>query len=135
MVTAPIVDSTPIKRPPPGGERSACETCPKPGTCCQGFPLSGASLAENFPTLLHAMVWITERTYANPDQSRMYLSLPFLPVGESQDKPSVMLWKCVDLLPDGKCGNYAHRPYGPCVLYQPGDDRMCAVHPEFEPWI
>lgn len=116
-------------------EANACETCPKPGTCCTGFPLPGSD--THFMTKLEAMVWAASQLYALPDKYRTSVGFPFVPVKQMHDglPGETWLWSCVDLLPNGRCGNYENRPYGPCVLYKPGADRMCAIHPEFEPWL
>lgn len=112
-----------------------CDTCPKPGACCTGFPLLAGDARGDFKTKLDAIVWSTGQSYSDPTRTRVFLGLPFLPIGPSQDMPDVWLWACVDLLPTGRCGNYENRPYGPCVNYEPGQDRLCAHHPEHEPYV
>jgi hypothetical protein len=119
-------------------EANACETCPKPGTCCTGFPLPGSETGKM--TKLEAMVWAASHLYTLPDMYRTSVGLPFvpmkrIPVNWGNRGEEAWLWSCVDLLPNGRCGNYENRPYGPCVLYKPGTDRLCAIHPEFEPWL
>lgn len=121
-------------------EVNACDTCPKPGTCCSGFPLfptwrENPNLAPM--TKLEVMVWAAGVLYAMPDKERTSVGLPFLPVKLSTTPGGhpVWIWQCVDLLPNGRCGNYDNRPYGPCVLYKPGQDRLCAISPDFEPWL
>jgi hypothetical protein len=107
---------------------SACDACPDPGACCRDFPLSGIT-ASAHPTLLHAMVAAAAAVYCLPDGATLALGLPFIP-HERDAAADKFFWHCVNLRADGRCGDYAHRPYGPCVLYQPGDDAMCAIHPE-----
>jgi hypothetical protein len=41
------------------------------------------------------------------------------------DHKGIWHFRCIDLLPDGRCGNYENRPHGPCVLYEPGSDSLC----------
>jgi hypothetical protein len=115
-------------------EANACETCPKPGTCCTAFPLPASNTGKM--TKLEVMVWAASQLYTLPDMYRTSVGLPFVPVKKAfVGDDETWLWSCVDLLPNGRCGNYENRPYGPCVLYKPGEDRMCAIHPEFQPWL
>lgn len=115
---------------------SECDSCPKPGACCQNFPLPAISL-EQHPTLLDAMIAAASRLYSvGEDKGRDAIGLPFIPVKPTTEVlgEACYLWQCVNLLPNGRCGDYEHRPYGPCVLYKPGADRLCAISPDHKPW-
>ncbi len=61
---------------------------------------------------------------------QMIIGLPFIP----HEKIDVgkFRWHCILLTEDGKCGDYDHRPVGPCMLYQPGQDAMCVAHHNWE---
>lgn len=119
----------------------ACDACSSPGACCKGFPLVGVTTHQTvtMTTRIEAMIWAAQQIYLDPNRERWFLGLPFVPVRRMYDDARMpddtWLWTCVDLLPNGRCGNYENRPYGPCVIYKPGQDRMCTVHPEFEPWL
>lgn len=106
---------------------SACDTCPKPGACCNGFPLTSYGAYRN-GTKLEAMIWAASVLYEDPTQTRMFIGAPFLPIDQRSD--GTWRWSCVDLLPNGRCGNYDNRPFGPCVMYEPGADPLCAIHPD-----
>lgn len=38
-------------------------------------------------------------------------------------------WQCKNLTPEGRCGDYENRP-NLCRIYEPGEDRLCAVYIE-----
>ena len=119
---------------PADADSKICASCREPGACCTGFPLfpgGEAGRAGHFDTPLEAIIWAASQFYESPLQDRHFVGLPFLPTRRmTKDHPGVWLWRCVDLLPNGKCGNYENRPYGPCVLYKPQQDRLCAEHPD-----
>lgn len=103
-----------------------CDVCHDPGACCRDFPLNIRTDRAG-RTVLEAMVWAAGWSYSSPDRMRSFIGFPFLP--NRIDAQGYWRWRCVDLLEDGRCGNYENRPYGPCVLYKPQHDEMCAMHP------
>lgn len=102
---------------------SACDTCPKPGACCQNFPLN---YQGDLPTRLDALIFAAGMVYEAPDKHRTFVGLPFVPTDRGAD--GRWRWSCVDLLPNGRCGNYENRPYGPCVIYKPGSTTLCVLY-------
>jgi Fe-S-cluster containining protein len=122
---------------------SECDTCPKPGACCRDFPISNGFLTDDHPTLLHAMVSAAQAVYMPPEyadhvltlpstpwEGRVMIGLPFIP-HERDTARGYFFWHCVNLLPNGRCGDYENRPYGPCVMFKPGEGSICAIHPDF----
>jgi hypothetical protein len=108
---------------------SVCDTCPKPGNCCQDFPLHSLD-PERKLTKLEIMIELASLIYANPDRTRPFIGLPFIPARyDPTAGHGTGSWRfnCVNLLPDGRCGDYDNRPYGPCVLYQPREDALCVL--------
>jgi Fe-S-cluster containining protein len=61
---------------------------------------------------------------------RIAYGLPFVPIGMIHDPRQGWVWnfRCTELQPDGRCGIYDRRPYSPCVVYEPGQDGICAHH-------
>lgn len=110
-----------------------CASCTDPGHCCRDFPLSGIYV-EDHPTKLDAMIWAASTTYEiGEDHTRTGLGFPFVPLYVSGDVPEFQSWRwaCVNLLPNGRCGDYDNRPYGPCVIFEPGsDDPLCVMRSE-----
>jgi hypothetical protein len=111
-------------------EPNACDSCPEPGHCCRDFPLWLSR--ERFPTALDVMVLMASNGYDNPDQTRVFIGMPFVPIRFDETVDS---WRfnCVNLQPDGRCGDYANRPFGPCVLFRPGSDPLCVLPPSPPP--
>lgn len=102
---------------------SACDTCPKPGACCRGLALIHPS--AYFATPLQALV------------AMVAWDLPFLPVDSRYEEWRNAEWSateqrrafsfdCINLTPDGRCGDYENRP-GLCRRYEPGQDALCAI--------
>lgn len=102
---------------------AVCDTCIKPGACCHDIPL----MMHPGWTKLEMMIFLA--TYW-PDENRE--TLPFhSPRLIKQDyTPEYDMWvvDCMNILPDGRCGDYENRPYGPCVVYEPGECRLCVHH-------
>jgi Fe-S-cluster containining protein len=106
---------------------SACDTCPKPGSCCKGFTLNNGRSSPGFP----ASDWMA-RGIAYADRHH----LPFIPletyestVEGSDDGYVGIRWQCKNLTPEGRCGDYENRPEL-CRIYEPGQDKLCAVYVE-----
>jgi hypothetical protein len=53
------------------------------------------------------------------------LGFPFIP---NQKYDNKWYFSCVALSNDGRCTEYDSRPHGPCELYNPGADQMCALY-------
>ncbi len=107
---------------------SACDTCPKPGSCCKGFTLNNGT---------HSPAFTADRWADLGTEYAKRNGLPFIPLepykGESEfgwtdDKVGIR-WTCKNLTPEGRCGDYENRP-NLCRIYEPGSDRLCAVYVE-----
>lgn len=106
---------------------SACDTCPKPGSCCKGFTLNNGTNSPSF----REVDWMSSGlVYAKRH------GLPFVPLetyestAERTDAGYVGIrWTCKNLTPEGRCGDYENRP-NLCRIYEPGSDRLCAVYVE-----
>lgn len=107
--------------------------------CCRDIRLS---VKINFRNKLEALAWIATVWPAEGE-----LGLPFIP-----DKPILArywdtgpgtlpydatsplevewLWQCIYIEPDGRCGNYEHRP-NLCRTFYPGWDKPCIMYHEF----
>lgn len=108
---------------------SACDTCPKPGSCCNDFQLHGKTTTTVFPENDwegRASIWLKRH------------ELPFLPLRIDRDATFTdpvpdghvaIRYMCPKLSPEGRCGDYENRP-PLCRDYQPGQDRLCAVYVE-----
>lgn len=108
-----------------------CQVCPDPGACCRNFPLYGSITKSptRQQTRLEAIIWAAGMLYQRHDLGRYFVGMPFLPT-EYDEKIEGWRWRCVDLAEDGSCSNYANRPFGPCAMYAPQEDHMCALFPE-----
>lgn len=102
---------------------SACDTCPQPGRCCTDFAIYSQRIGG---TRLEAIVFMASQQYADPNNNWRLLSLPFMPSHKGTD--DAWRWRCVDLQPDGRCGNYENRPYGPCVMFEAKSDPLCVLY-------
>lgn len=106
---------------------SACDTCPKPGNCCNDFSLTGGGSiwAKGFSV----DSWMEGGTQYMKD-----IGLPFLPLRIDEKIESVggevaLRYTCPLVTPAGRCGDYENRPQL-CRDYQPGDDRLCVLYVE-----
>jgi hypothetical protein len=68
--------------------------------------------------LLEVMVEFAAMHYYGAE-GQVQLGLPFVPT-HADEQWDFYRFDCVNLLPNGKCGDYANRPWGPCVIYVPG---------------
>lgn len=109
---------------------SACSKCSDPGKCCRDFPLPRIR-TEDYPTALHALAAMATLDYEVAERGgRIAIGFPFVPIrtGAHEGLDDHWRFRCLNLLPDGRCGDYENRPYGPCVMYTPGEDLLCALH-------
>jgi hypothetical protein len=106
---------------------SACDTCPQPGHCCRDFPIHNAM--REIPTALEVMVYLACSGYWSAGHRQIQIGYPFIP---SRYDTTLNAWRfnCVNLLPDGRCGDYENRPNGPCEIFEPRSDPLCIL---FEP--
>jgi hypothetical protein len=109
----------------------ACVDCTDPGKCCRDFPLIGVT-QQDYPTKLHVLAYMATVWY-EVGESRVSTAIgfPFIPIYTEQHPGlSYRTWRfmCLNLEADGSCGDYENRPYGPCVVYEPGWDKLCAMH-------
>lgn len=104
---------------------SVCDTCIRPGACCEDIPLFGLSL-EN--TALEVLIILA--AYDHPMNP-----LPYLPFydprkrvvdpGDAEPREAWVL-SCMNLGPDGRCMDYENRPHFPCGSFEAGTDPLCA---------
>ena len=118
---------------------SVCDTCRKPGHCCNGFELhlrgEKEMSLEQVKTELATMVSYMRgnRAVRQPvpfeqvkDQPHARLGLPYRPLYRRTDGS----WRYgCPLLVNGRCSDYANRP-AICVAYEPKSDPLCI---EWEP--
>lgn len=106
---------------------SVCDTCISPGACCRDIPL----FLDPKLTMLEVMVKLATYTH----DFNLEPGLPFhSPVRQEpsekyphQNGKTRWIVQCSYIQPDGRCGNYEHRPHWPCGGYEPGQDPLC-VH-------
>ncbi|MFM0165751.1 YkgJ family cysteine cluster protein [Paraburkholderia sediminicola] len=105
---------------------SACDTCPKPGSCCTDFALNIGLFQKD--------------TWKEAAQEKLNsVGLPFFfpkrlavegretaggPV--DVDGKVMIRYGCSRLTPDGRCGDYDNRPKL-CHSYQPKSDALCVL--------
>jgi Fe-S-cluster containining protein len=123
---------------------SLCDTCCKPGHCCQNIPLWGNEMDLDIP--MSNTKW-KKRIHKILDRmdrdARLYTEQfgkkhgnhgvsCFIPAhlhysitiaGVQQGKPR---FKCLNLL-DGRCSDYENRPEL-CKTYKEGSDSLCAEY-------
>lgn len=91
-----------------------------PGSCCKFFALSFEVNVNNWEAEARAIL----------DQHEIYHFIPCEPLITGENSASGMTrlqFTCTWLGLDGRCMNYAERPY-PCYDYQPDEDGLCAEH-------
>lgn len=108
---------------------SLCDLCREPGACCRNFVLSGLRPSE-YPTELEALIGAASTLYVIGETDQYTLGLPFIPNGKAEDSDTYF-WTCVWLDASGRCSNYDIRPNGPCVVYKPKIDPLCAMHNDY----
>lgn len=103
---------------------SLCDACRVPGHCCFGISVSG----EWGETALEALIKMASAYGAAPDRgpAAAELGLPFIPLIKFGVR---WLFWCANLRGDGRCGDYANRPYA-CRSYLAGTDRICVESPD-----
>ena len=101
-----------------------CSVCPKPGSCCHDFILEDTDDKFSFAYLK------TRGREAALDKMREE-GLPFLPlrIRSTFKGPGSRLfvsysYKCSNLLPNGRCGDYENRPQL-CRDFVPDSDWLC----------
>jgi Fe-S-cluster containining protein len=113
---------------------ASCETCRAPGRCCSGFPLN-SSAATNALNEMEVQAWLDQVltppldwNWGEPDRpdQEWRVGLPFRPL--FKDSTGAWRYWCTLLTPEGRCGDYEHRPWL-CSHFQPGSDPLCI---EFE---
>jgi Fe-S-cluster containining protein len=102
----------------------SCDTCSKPGACCNDFFLNGRSGALRFSK--EGWEW---RAAEHMDM----LQMPFIPLrivpndeGDERDTAAVR-FTCPKVTPEGRCSIYETRPQL-CRDYAPGQDRLCVMY-------
>lgn len=98
---------------------SLCDTCKMPGSCCKFFVLSVDFNEHDWAAEARTLLDHNELHQFIP-HSRTYCA------GDEAGRTHV-LFTCTWLGLDGRCMNYAERPYT-CYDYQPGHDGLCAEH-------
>lgn len=91
---------------------SACDSCWRPGHCCNGFVLTGSESGE-FTGAWSPLALLAELAMNG---------LPFLPLALTS-KGFWRFW-CPMLGADGRCTDYENRPQL-CRDYEPGTDLIC----------
>lgn len=107
---------------------SACDTCPKPGNCCNDFVLNGVTVWTR-PLRFHKDSWEEGAFKYMRDQGMPFQPLRIDERFPEQDGEVGVRWMCPVLTPAGRCGDYDNRPQL-CRDYQPGDDRLCVLYVE-----
>lgn len=105
---------------------SACDSCLKPGHCCQVIALnSGEWPKEPFDQTVES---VTKLLKANPqwDIHGDLVSLDFQPTHVSEE--GVWFFDC-RALHEGRCSIYHRRP-ALCKSYEPLGDKLCYHHDE-----
>jgi Fe-S-cluster containining protein len=97
---------------------SVCDSCFVPGNCCRAVILSGDPRVATVETALEAIVQMAAQSGFEEHP------LSFMPLYRRRDGNWV--WWCFNLLPNGRCGDYANRPHA-CRTYEAGTDDLC-VH-------
>jgi Fe-S-cluster containining protein len=64
-------------------------------------------------------------SFEQAEHVAMKNGLPFRPL--DQDEKGTWRYWCLNLLPNGRCGDYENRP-GLCRLYVAGSDGLCVHH-------
>ena len=91
---------------------SLCDTCMKPGACCQRLFLTGAGGEAEAP-----------KSFEAAEHFAMRSGLPFRPLYQTE---AAWHWWCTALGSDGRCTIYENRPQL-CRDFKPGSDPLC-VH-------
>lgn len=108
-----------------------CRNCPQPGKCCSWFNIDvPATRPLRHPLEVYA--WLASVVHDDPAMGDT--GLPFLPLHRRASDDWLAAggnaeWRfwCPRLGRDGRCTDYEHRPKL-CRLYEPGTDRLCALH-------
>lgn len=111
---------------------SLCDTCAKPGACCNDLVLTGSRWAGT--------VWADGwREQALEKVDSVIPGHPFIPLrlrlaeGADRDPAAgdapygTVHWACKLIQPDGRCGDYESRPRL-CRDYEAGSDRLCVMY-------
>lgn len=113
----------------------ACASCPRPGACCQAFPLN-IELPQSYAAAQEE--WERIRAEYNTGVGNVR-PLPFellrpLEMGahslaEAKHASDRVYWRytCPQLGSDGRCTIYATRP-DICRQYTPQEDALCVLH-------
>lgn len=111
---------------------SLCDSCSKPGACCNDMVLFGA----RWPGTAWADSW-REDALGHIDNA--IPGHPFIPLrleiveGDCRDPAAgdrdygKVHWACTKLTPEGRCGIYEDRPQL-CRDYAAGSDRLCVMY-------
>lgn len=117
-------------------EKSACDTCPKPGVCCKEFILN------RYFDIARPIQDQWEET-----QSAQTRRLPFYPIREVKTSAggkirfnpdgtksengteSIWIFGCKNISPSGRCMDYENRP-STCRVFEPSSNALCALHPD-----
>ena len=98
-----------------------CDSCMKPGACCDGLALSGGRQPFDAGNPM---------SFEVAEHLAMSANLPFRPLAlvkpDGDDRPHWRWW-CTALSPEGRCTIYAERPQL-CRNYQAGSDPLCVHH-------
>ena len=104
---------------------SACDTCTKPGACCQDFVLSGRG---------GAFMFSEDNWRIEGDNLMEKHELPFIPLRIDTKSPKAdregmvgVRFSCTQVTPEGRCGIYDARPQL-CRDYEAGSDKLCVMY-------
>lgn len=119
---------------------TTCDTCSHPGICCREFALNGATPAGGEPSEVNWYRAEPGEPIARAELSSLLdgFDLPFRPLARktvgTDDAGEFETWSfhCPAVSPEGRCTIYEARP-AICRRYEPGQDAMCAHHPDFTP--
>lgn len=113
---------------------SLCDICAKPGNCCTRMRLWSVLAEKNGPVNKdnwgELTAWKSEGI-SGPWRTVLLNGLPFIPimpvgVYSAPDGREYQTWsyRCTNLLPNGRCGDYENRP-DLCKTFAPLADTSC----------
>ena len=98
----------------------ACANCPKPGKCCEVLFL-GVGTPHTELTALEFLAFMA--TVQQPGDT---YGAPFMPLFKEGTTGRWAAW-CPNLGRDGRCTDYANRPWT-CRSYKPATNKGCALY-------
>ena len=104
---------------------SLCDSCARPGACCDDFVLYGSSYLDATATLLEATVYLASN-FGHPSQLDGAVIYPFVPVSRGLDGRVSVTCPLLDRA-TGRCSEYQYRP-DTCRNFEAGLGGDICVH-------